>query len=152
MSSPVSFLALSRARMPQAAEQDLWEKTYCSPSGAAAPRTHTTKPKTVPSCLLSNGPILLCRGRITPYVCSGPPFLTLGSHEVAVSRAHSPGPSCQKKGEEFDSQAQTISSQRSRSYKDSAITGPCHDPIGVTIHRGRWLVVTLAVLRALTSY
>src|SRR5918998_112301 len=58
----------------------------------------------------------------------------------------------QQKGERFDSQAQTISSQRSRSYKDSAITGPRHDSIGVTIHRGRWLVVALPVLRALTSY
>ena len=36
--------------------------------------------------------------------------------------------------------------------KDSAITGPCHDPIGVTIYRDRRLVVTLPVLRALTSY
>ena len=57
-----------------------------------------------------------------------------------------------RKGERLARQAQTISSQRSRSYKDSAITGPCHDPIGVTIHRGRWLVVTLPVLRAFTSY
>src|ERR671910_1483334 len=57
-----------------------------------------------------------------------------------------------EKGERFDRQAQTISSQRSRSYKDSAITGSCHDPMGVTIHRGRWLVVTLPVLRTLTSY
>ena len=57
-----------------------------------------------------------------------------------------------KKGERFDRQAQTISGQRSRSYKDSAITGLCHDPIAVTIYRGRWLVVTLPVLRAFTSY